>query len=126
MARVAVDRAMAAAERSDDQRLMASIAATMSVQLMMQGSCGAGADLALDAARYLEGATACWQPQDKAIRGALYLSAAQAAARAQQRDRGLVLRLLPDDRPGRGNRPPTSSTTSPTGCASPVCSRPST
>lgn len=83
MARVAVDRAMAAAERSDDQRLIASIAATMSVQLMMQGSCGAGAELALDAARYLQGATDQSQPQDHAIRGALYLSAAQAAARAQ-------------------------------------------
>src|SRR6266545_2308147 len=52
-ARVAVDRALMAAEQADNGLLVASIAATMTVQLMIQGDPEDAVALALDAAEHV-------------------------------------------------------------------------
>lgn len=90
-ARLAIDRALHAAESSGDELLVASVAATLTVQLMIQGDPEDGVALALEAAQALN------QRQEldrtrQVVNGALHLYAAQAAARAG--DGGEARRLL--------------------------------
>lgn len=92
LARVAVDRALLVAERADDEDLLASVAATLSVQLMMQGDPEQAVAVALSAVRLIGRTGSTSTMTTSALRGALYLYAAQAAARA--RDEGEALRLL--------------------------------
>src|SRR6266508_3039477 len=91
-ARLAVDRALMAAEQADNGLLVASIAATMTVQLMIQGDPEDGVAVALDAADHARRQPNADTPPGMVVFGALYLYAAQAAARAQ--DSTGALRLL--------------------------------
>ena len=80
-ARLAVDRALAAAERSGDDLLLGSVAATMTVQLMVQGDPEDGVAVALDTREHLR-RTVDGSQAGLVVGGALCLYAAQAAARA--------------------------------------------
>jgi transcriptional regulator with XRE-family HTH domain len=84
-ARLAVDRALMAAEQSEDGLLVASVAATLTVQLMMQGDPEDGVGLALDAAEHVRRQPRADSQAGLVIAGALHLYAAQAAARAKDR-----------------------------------------
>ena len=81
-----------AAEQADNGLLVASIAATMTVQLMIQGDPEDGVAVALDAADHARRQPNADTPPGMVVFGALYLYAAQAAARAQ--DSTEALRLL--------------------------------
>lgn len=91
-ARVAIDRALMAAEQADRGLLVASVAATMTVQLMIQGDPEDAVALALDAAEHVRRQRGADEPPGIAVLGALHLYAAQAAARAQ--DGAEAMRLL--------------------------------
>ncbi|MQA23942.1 MAG: helix-turn-helix domain-containing protein [Micromonosporaceae bacterium] len=83
-ARLAVDRALLTAEGAGDELLVASVSATLTVQLMMQGDPEDAVALALDAVDMVRrGVTARHdRASHSVIQGALRLYAAQAAARA--------------------------------------------
>ena len=82
-ARVAIDRALLAAEHTNDGLLVAATAATMTVQLMIQGGTEHAVALALDAAEHARRQRHAGTPAGMVVFGALHLYAAQASARAQ-------------------------------------------
>ena len=78
---IAADRAMLAGAQSGDDLLIGACAATMTVQVMVQGEPDTAVELATDAAatlRHLSNSS----PEAMVVWGALHLYAAQAAARA--------------------------------------------
>jgi len=80
---IAADRALLAAGQSGDDLLVASCAASMTVQLMVQGQPEEAVALAMDSASALHPHLERYEsPAPLAIWGALHLYAAQAAARA--------------------------------------------
>jgi transcriptional regulator with XRE-family HTH domain len=80
---IAADRALLAAGHSGDDLLVASCAASMTVQLMVQGQPEEAVGLAMDGATAIgPHLTKSKSPKSLAIWGALHLYAAQAAARA--------------------------------------------
>ncbi len=83
-ARLAVDRALSAAEIVGDELLIASVSATLTVQLMLQGDPEDGVALATDTVDMLGRCRrSIGDPvSHSVINGALHLYAAQAAARA--------------------------------------------
>ncbi|MBL7489731.1 helix-turn-helix transcriptional regulator [Frankia sp. AgB1.9] len=82
-ARLAIDRALLAAENTGNDLLIASVSATLTVQLMMQGNPEDGVALASDAVSLLRRLRTVNDPDSyTVIDGALHLYAAQAAARA--------------------------------------------
>jgi transcriptional regulator with XRE-family HTH domain len=80
---IAADRAMLAGAQSGDDLLVGACAATMTVQVMVQGDPDTAVELAMDAAatlRHLKDSS----PEAVVVWGTLHLYAAQAAARADE------------------------------------------
>lgn len=91
-ARLAIDRALLIAENSGDDLLLGSVAASMTVQLMIQGDPEDAVGLALDASVLTDRSHHGDRRALLAVGGALRLYAAQAAARAG--DSSEAIRLL--------------------------------
>lgn len=83
LAWIAGDKSLAAAERSGRPVLLAACAATMTVQMMIQGHAAEAVDFAQAAAASLAGEVADERGSAIAVTGALHLYSAQAAARAE-------------------------------------------
>lgn len=79
---IAADRALLAAEQSRDELLIGACAATMTVQMMVQGQPDEAVGLAMDAVAALPPHPSESCGESLAVWGTLHLYAAQAAARA--------------------------------------------
>jgi transcriptional regulator with XRE-family HTH domain len=80
---IATDRSLAAAERSEDDHLVAIASRRVGNALLRGGRAEAAASVSLAAARSLEGSgQGAASPEGVSVRGALYLKAAVSVARA--------------------------------------------